>query len=307
MMLANKNALDLEVSGSVDKFSEVLWLEDGLSQNTITSYERDLLEFHRWLKQNYNEENFLLVNEEIISTYFVETFSKVSTATSSRRLSSFRRFFTWLIREGVRSDDPCKKLKSLHFAKKLPNVLRENQIESLLSVPDTTKILGLRNRAILELMYATGLRVTELIKMSCISCSFMDGVVRILGKGNKERLVPFGEFAAYWIEQYLVKSRPLLLKNKASDVLFLTERGSSLTRQGVWKLFRVCVREAGLPIDFSPHSMRHAFATHLLNNGADLRAVQLLLGHSDISTTQIYTHVAGDRLKSIHAKHHPRA
>ena len=213
-MSAKGNTLDFDVSSRVEKFSEILWLEDGLSQNTIKSYERDILEFYRWLKQNYNKKNFLLVDEEVMSTYFVQNFSSVSTATSNRRLSSFRRFFTWLIREGIRSDDPCRKLKSLHFAKKLPNVLLEEQIEGLLRVPDTTKILGLRNRAILELMYATGLRVSELINMPCIACSFMDGVVRILGKGNKERLVPFGELSAYWTRKYLEKSRPLLLKNK---------------------------------------------------------------------------------------------
>ena len=222
-------------------------------------------------------------------------------------MSSFRRFFTWLIREALRSDDPCKKIRSLKCSQKLPNVLLEKQVESLLKVPNTDTALGLRNRAIFELMYATGMRVSELISLPCVSCSFMDGVIRVLGKGKKERVVPFGEFASYWVQQYLEKSRHLLLKNKVSEILFLSERGAPLTRQAVWKLFRICAFEAGLSDNFSPHSIRHAFATHLLNHGADLRAVQLLLGHSDISTTQIYTHIAGDRLKSIHEKHHPRA
>lgn len=291
----------------VDRFCEILWLEDGLSHNTTESYKRDLLDFHKWLEQKNNYKDLLLVDEETIGTYFAEIFLKISASTANRRLSSFRRFFNWLIREGVRSDDPCKRLKSLRSSQKMPNVPLEKQINYLLKIPDTSTVLGMRNRAILELMYATGIRVSELISLSCVSCSFLDGVIRVLGKGSKERLVPFGELASNWVQLYLDESRPFLLKNNASQLLFLTNRGTALTRQGVWKFFRACVREAGLSVDFSPHSLRHAFATHLLNNGADLRAVQLLLGHSDISTTQIYTHIAGERLKSIHEKHHPRA
>jgi integrase/recombinase XerD len=307
MIKDNNRDSNLDVLSKIDRFCEVLWLEDGLAHNTTESYKRDITELHHWLKQKDSNKSLLQINEEILGIYFAEILLNISAATANRRLSSFRRFFTWLIREGVRSDDPCKKLKSLQSSQKFPSVLLERQIENLLKIPDTSTVLGLRNRAILELMYATGLRVSELISLSCVSCSFMDGVIRILGKGSRERLVPFGEFASIWTQHYLAKSRPLLLKHKVSEVLFLTERGSPFTRQGVWKLFRVCISEAGLPPDFSPHSMRHAFATHLLNHGADLRAVQLLLGHSDISTTQIYTHIAGDRLKSIHEKHHPRA
>ena len=306
-MTQNKINSSIDIKSTIDRFCYVIWLEDGLSKNTTSSYARDLLDFHNWLIKRKINTNLLLVDEETIGIYFSEIFSKTSASTANRRLSSFKRFFTWLIREGYRSEDPCKKIRSLHSSQKLPNVLLEKQIESLLKIPDTNTVLGLRNRAIFEFMYATGLRVTELISLPCVSCSFMDGVVRVLGKGKKERLVPFGELASHWIQKYLEKSRPLLLKNKVSEILFLSERGSPLTRQAVWKLFRICAFEAGLSDNFSPHSIRHAFATHLLNNGADLRAVQLLLGHSDISTTQIYTHIAGDRLKSIHEKHHPRA
>jgi integrase/recombinase XerD len=211
----NKNETStLDVKSKIDRFCEVLWLEDGLSQNTTDSYKRDILDFHYWLKQKKINKNLLLVDEETIGIYFTEIFANISASTANRRLSSFRRFFTWLIREAFRVDDPCKKLKSLKRSQKLPSVLLEKQIESLLTVPDTTTVLGLRNKAMLELMYATGLRVSELISLSCVSCSFMDGVIRILGKGRKERLVPFGEFASNWTQQYKVKSRPLLLKNK---------------------------------------------------------------------------------------------
>ncbi len=297
----------IDAKRAINRFCEILWLEDGLSENTIKAYKRDLFNFNYWLIKVQFDQNILLANEENIGSYFAETFYKITPSTSNRRLSSLRRFFLWLIREGVRTDDPCKRLKTLKFSQKLPKVFLEKQIEQLLQFPDTSTVLGLRNRAILELMYATGLRVSELISLSCISCSFMDCVVKVIGKGNKERLVPFGELAATWTRKYLEKSRPLLLKNKLSNALFLSERGSPLTRQAVWKIFRICIRGSGLPSDFSPHSLRHAFATHLLNNGADLRAVQLLLGHSDISTTQIYTHIASDRLQSIYEKHHPRA
>ena len=306
-MTYKKKIANINVESIIERFCHVLWLEDGLSKNTTSSYARDLFDFHNWLIKRKIKRNLILVDEQIIGIYFSEIFSNTSPSTANRRLSSFRRFFTWLIREAHRSDDPCKKIRSLQCSQKLPSVLLEKQIESLLKVPDTNTVLGLRNRAIFELMYATGLRVTELISLPCVSCSFMDGVVRVLGKGKKERLVPFGELASNWTQKYLEKSRPLLLKNKVSEILFLSERGSQLTRQAVWKLFRICAGEAGLSKNFSPHSIRHAFATHLLNHGADLRAVQLLLGHSDISTTQIYTHIAGDRLKSIREKHHPRA
>ena len=306
-MMDQEKISNINVQSIIERFCHVLWLEDGLSQNTTSSYARDLFDFHNWLTKRKFNKNLLLVDEETIGIYFSEIFSNTSSSTANRRLSSFRRFYTWLIREAYRSDDPCKKIKSLKCSQRLPNVLLEKQIESLLKIPDTGSVLGLRNRAIFELMYATGLRVTELISLSCVSCSFMDGVVRVLGKGKKERLVPFGELASNWTQKYLEKSRPVLLKNKVSEILFLSERGSPLTRQAVWKLFRVCAVAAGLSDNFSPHSFRHAFATHLLNHGADLRAVQLLLGHSDISTTQVYTHIAGDRLKLIHKKHHPRA
>ena len=291
----------------LDKFCEVLWLEDGLSLNTIKSYKRDIASFQNWLKKKKIRVNITRVDEEIISRYFSEVFPEISIATSNRRLSSFKRFYAWLIREGEIIDDPCKKLKSLNNMQKLPIVLLEKQIIRLLEAPDITTITGLRNRAILEMMYATGLRVSELVSMTHVSCSLIEGVVRVLGKGNKERLIPFGEVAASWIKKYLDESRPKLLRNKTSSFLFITERGNQLTRQAVWKMFRICVRNAKLSEDFSPHSLRHAFATHLLNNGADLRVVQLLLGHSDISTTQIYTHVAQDRLKAIHEQHHPRS
>ena len=289
-------------------FSEMLWLEDGLSDNTVKSYQKDLLDLHGWLKKKKIKKSIWEVDEKIIGNYFSDIQTEISNSTANRRLSSFRRFFAWLIREGFIFHDPCKKLKSLHHVQKLPKVLHQTQVEKLLMLPDIRTRLGLRNKAILELMYGTGLRVSELVSLTCNSCSFSEGIVRVIGKGKKERLVPFGEVAAMWVKKYLCDSRPGLLKFKSSEILFLTDRGKSISRQGLWKIFNTYVDEAGFSDSaFSPHSLRHAFATHLLDNGADLRVVQLLLGHADISTTQIYTHVAVDRLKELHSKHHPRA
>ena len=300
-----ENVQELQIK--LNRFCEVLWLEDGLAENTIKSYRKDLQDFILWLANKKIDKPLWEVNEENIGNYFSDAYQNITVSTANRRLSSFKRFFSWLIREGVIVEDPCKKLKSLQQAQRLPKVLLQTQVNKLLVMPDLESKFGIRDKAILELMYGTGLRVSEVINLPCISCSLTDGVVRVLGKGSSERIVPFGEVAAKWIKKYLIDSRPKLLKTKSSKILFITDRGEPISRQGLWKIFSKYIEKAGLPCVFSPHSLRHAFATHLLDNGADLRVVQLLLGHSDISTTQIYTHVAVDRLKDLHSKHHPRA
>jgi integrase/recombinase XerD len=242
-----------------------------------------------------------------ISRYFSECFPLIRATTANRRLSSMRRYYGWLLRLGHREDDPCLLLKSARRPNRLPKAPIEAQVEALLNAPDTNTALGLRDRAMLEMMYAAGLRVSELIGLRILDVSINDGVVRVIGKGTKERLVPLGEEAMGWFSQYLQQARPLLLAGRRCDAVFVTERAAAMSRQRFWRIIKTYGLKAGIEIPLSPHALRHAFATHLLNHGADLRVVQMLLGHADISTTQVYTHVASDRIKQIHAKHHPRA
>jgi integrase/recombinase XerD len=308
-MAAEKDAqstLAAQSRAEIDRFCDALWLEDGLSQNTLTAYRNDLYDLADWLAEKSNTP-IANASREQVSRYFSDCFANIRATTSNRRLSSMRRFYGWLLLQGRREDDPCLLLKSAKRPARFPKAPVESQVESLLNTPNVETALGLRDRAMLEMMYAAGLRVSELIGMKSINVSVSDAVVRVIGKGDKERIVPIGEEAMRWLAHYLRESRPLLLAGRQSDALFVTERAQAMTRQRFWKIIRDYGAAAGLEMALSPHTLRHAFATHLLNHGADLRAVQMLLGHADISTTQVYTHVANDRLRAIHAKHHPRA
>ena len=301
-----QSTLAPEDAREIDAFCDAMWLEDGLAATTLSAYRQDLRELALWLDQH---QRGLLekADRESISRYFSESFPSIRASTANRRLSSLRRYYGWLLRQGRREDDPCLLLRSAKRPHRLPKSPVEGQVEMLLDAPNTETALGLRDRAMLEMMYAAGLRVTELISLRLLDVSMNDGVVRVLGKGSKERLVPLGEEALSWLAQYTSQSRPTLLAGRRSDALFVTERAAAMTRQRFWTIIKTYGLKAGIEMALSPHTLRHAFATHLLNHGADLRVVQTLLGHADISTTQIYTHVASDRLKNIHAKHHPRA
>lgn len=288
----------------IDQFCDTLWLEDGLSRNTLDAYRRDLRLFAEWLaaKPAMSLDG---VDEGALSAYLA--WRRDSLASSvNRRLSVFKRFYHWALREHIAQQDPCLRIASAKRAPRLPSTLSEAQVEALLAAPDLTQPLGLRDRAMLELMYASGLRVSELVALKTIEVGLNEGVLRIFGKGAKERLVPFGEEANSWLARYLSESRAVLLNGRACDTLFVTQRGEGMTRQAFWYLIKRYALRADIRAPLSPHTLRHAFATHLINHGADLRVVQLLLGHADISTTQIYTHVARERLKSLHAQHHPR-
>lgn len=301
-----QSTLAAQSRAEVDQFCDALWLEDGLSQNTLSAYRQDLYDLANWLADQRGVA-IAQASREHVSRYFSDRFAGIRASTANRRLSSMRRFYGWLLLQGRRDDDPCLLLKSAKRPARFPKAPVESQVESLLNAPKVETALGLRDRAMLEMMYAAGLRVSELISMKSINVSASDAVVRVIGKGDKERIVPIGEEAMSWLHRYLQESRPLLLGAKQSDALFVTERAQPMTRQRFWKIIKDYGKAAGLPMALSPHTLRHAFATHLLNHGADLRAVQMLLGHADISTTQVYTHVANDRLRAIHAKHHPRA
>ncbi|SUA77171.1 site-specific tyrosine recombinase XerD [Pandoraea pnomenusa] len=288
----------------IDQFCDTLWLEDGLSRNTLDAYRRDLRLFAQWLAAT-RDTSLDGVNEAALSAYLA--WRRDSLASSvNRRLSVFKRFYQWALREHIAQQDPCLRIASAKRAQRLPSTLSEAQVEALLAAPDLTQPLGLRDRAMLELMYASGLRVSELVSLKTIEVGLNEGVLRIFGKGAKERLVPFGEEANGWLTRYLAESRGVLLAGRACDTLFVTQRGEGMTRQAFWYLIKRYASQADIRAPLSPHTLRHAFATHLINHGADLRVVQLLLGHADISTTQIYTHVARERLKSLHAQHHPR-
>jgi integrase/recombinase XerD len=296
----------------IDEFCDAIWLLDGLSQNSLSAYRRDLRGLQSWLLQQRHtdtpEGTLEDVTVEELHAYMAAAFTeqKTKATTVNRRLSSFRRFFRWAIQERLRNDDPTRTLTPAKRAPRLPKTLSEAQVEALLSAPDTATPLGMRDRAMIELMYASGLRVSELVAVSVLQVSLQEGVIRITGKGNKERLVPFGEEAARWLRNYEMQARAELLNGKASDVYFVTKLRKGMSRQMFWKLIKAYAFKADIHAPLSPHTLRHAFATHLLNHGADLRVVQLLLGHADISTTQIYTYVAKERLKKLHEQHHPR-
>jgi integrase/recombinase XerD len=290
----------------IDRFRDALWLESGLSRNTLAAYDSDLRDLALWLRSRSGTA-LVAADREQISRYFSERFASIRASTANRRLSAMRRFYGWLIGQGRRDDDPCLLLASAKRPARFPHAPLEAQVDALLNAPDVGTPLGLRDRAMLEMMYAAGLRVSELIGLRVLDVLSSDGIVRVVGKGDKERVVPIGEQAHDWLERYLQTARPLLLGARSDEALFVTERGQAMTRQRFWGIVKACARRAGIASPVSPHSLRHAFATHLLNHGADLRVVQMLLGHADISTTQVYTHVASDRLKAIHARHHPRA
>ena len=293
----------------IDRFADALWLEDGLSANTLAAYRRDLKLFGRWLAQS-DQLNLLQTQEHHLQAYFAERHADSKATSANRRLTVLRRFFHWALREGLLQTDPTLRMLAARQAMRVPKTLSEAQVETLLAAPDVDTPLGLRDRAMLELMYASGLRVSELVGLKALHVSPNESVLRILGKGHKERLVPYGQIAGEWLQRYLKASRADLLQGRHSDALFVTsagpKAGSGMSRVMFWNLVKRYAAQAGITTPLSPHTLRHAFATHLLNHGADLRAVQMLLGHADISTTTIYTHVARERLKTVHALHHPR-
>jgi integrase/recombinase XerD len=289
----------------IEAFCDALLLEDGLSSNTLAAYRRDLSLLARWLAA---ERGVALAEAQPadLHAYIAARHAGSRATSSNRRLTVFRRFYRWLVRQRLRDSDPTLAIRSAKQPPRFPKTLSESQVEALLAAPDVSTPLGLRDRTMLETLYATGLRVSELVGLRTVEVGLNEGVVRVVGKGDKERLVPLGDEARHWIERYLAGARRELLGARSADALFVTRRGESMTRQMFWTLVRRHAAAAGVRSPLSPHTLRHAFATHLLNHGADLRVVQLLLGHADISTTQIYTHVARERLKALHAQHHPR-
>ena len=290
----------------IDAFCDALWLEDGLAQNTLAAYRRDLAQFAAWLRRERKRE-LLAAGKVDLLDYLSHLFARKAKASSaSRLLSSLKRFYRHQVREGRLQVDPTLDIDAPKMPRTLPKSLTETDVEALLGAPDTGTPLGLRDRAMLEVLYATGLRVTELVTLRSSQVSVDAGVVRVMGKGSKERLVPLGEIALEWLARYATDARPALLHGRPADDLFVTQQGAGMSRQMFWNLIKRYAAVAGIRTSISPHTLRHAFATHLLNHGADLRVVQMLLGHADVSTTQIYTHVARERLKLLHAQHHPR-
>ena len=290
----------------LDRFLDALWLEDGLSGNTLAAYRRDLQGLADWMAQHAEGRVLLQASELDLLGYASARHSATKPSSAGRRLSVFRRFYRWALRENLTRADPTLKLDAPKQHLRTPGTLTEAQVEALLAAPDLSTPLGLRDKAMIELMYASGLRVSELVGLLAVEVSLVDGVVRVTGKGSKERLVPFGDEAGEWLKRYIHEARAEILKGQGSDALFVTGRGEAMTRQMFWKIVRKYSVVAGISQHLSPHTLRHAFATHLLNHGADLRVVQMLLGHADISTTQVYTHVARERLRQLHAQHHPR-
>lgn len=289
---------------AIDAFIDALWLEEGLSRNTLAAYRRDLTLYARWLAQRGRQ--LPQTTEVDLQGYFADRHADTKATSANRRLTVFKRYFRWALRERLVDADPTLRLQSAKQPLRVPKTLTEAQVEALLEAPDVDIPLGLRDRTMLELMYASGLRVSELVGLKTFNVGMNEGVLRVLGKGSKERLVPFGQVARDWIVRYLAQARGAILAGQQSDDLFVTARGHGMTRAMFWVIVKKHARTAGILAPLSPHTLRHAFATHLLNHGADLRAVQMLLGHADISTTTIYTHIARERLKVLHAQHHPR-
>jgi integrase/recombinase XerD len=290
----------------IDRFCDHLWLEDGLADLTLAAYRRDLKTFGAWLEQERKQGLDAVVAGDI-EAYLAWRFAhRAQPRSAARYTSALKRFYRYLLRENLIAADPTLNLDSPKLPRSLPKTLTEADVERLLDSADIHTPLGLRDRAMLETLYATGLRVSELVGLKLTAVNLNDGVLRVTGKGNKDRLVPLGEEAVQWLKRYLVDARPRLLEKNLADAVFVTARGGGMTRQAFWYLIKRRAQAAGITRPLSPHTLRHAFATHLLNHGADLRVVQMLLGHSDISTTQIYTHVARERMKQLHAQHHPR-
>jgi integrase/recombinase XerD len=296
----------LQADPCIDRFIDALWLEDGLSPNTLAAYRRDLQLLSDWLAATEATQDLLHASEQSLLAYVSARHADSKPTSVSRRLSVFRRFYRWGLREGLCQVDPTLNMAPPAQRLRMPSTLSEAQVDALLDAPNIQEPLGLRDRAMLELMYASGLRVSELVDLRTVHVSLSDHVLRITGKGQKERLVPFGQVSAQWLQRYLDEARANILQRHVSQAVFVTQRGDAMTRQMFWKIIRKYSLQAGITQHLSPHTLRHAFATHLLNHGADLRVVQLLLGHADISTTQIYTHVARQRLAQLHAAHHPR-
>ena len=291
----------------LDKFCDSLWLEDGLSRNTLESYRRDLRKFISWIEEKGNS-TLLEATHANIQDFlaYLVTEKKEKASSTSRSISSLKRLFRYLLRQKLILADPTLKIITPKVPRNLPTILTEQDVEALLGGPNINTHLGMRDRTMLEVLYASGLRVSELVGLSTTQVSLEMGVIRVIGKGKKERLVPLGEESLNWLNHYLTNARPALLGDRLNAAMFVTQRGAAMTRQTFWYLIKRHAKNGGLHKALSPHTIRHAFATHLLNHGADLRVVQILLGHKDSSTTQIYTHIARERLKQRHALHHPR-
>jgi integrase/recombinase XerD len=294
--------VDPQIDPHIDQFIDAVWLEDGLAENSLAAYRRDLRDLASWLQPRRLAE----ADEQALTAYLAARHPSTRASTANRRLASLRRFYRWALREGRIDADPTLRLAGVRRPARFPNTISEAQVDALLAAPQGDSPHALRDRAMLETLYAAGLRVSELIGLRMVELSLADGLVRVIGKGSKERVVPIGETARAALADYLKRGRSALLAGRSCEAVFVTARGSAMSRQMFWKLIRRYAQRAGIEAPLSPHGLRHAFATHLLNHGADLRVVQLLLGHADISTTQIYTHVARQRLKDLHARHHPR-
>ncbi|MEJ2514332.1 MAG: site-specific tyrosine recombinase XerD [Gammaproteobacteria bacterium] len=289
----------------IDRFLDAAWMERGLSRNTLTAYRTDLMALARWLA-SLDKTLPDAARGDLLGFIADRVEGGARPRSTARQLSSFRRMYRWLIREGAIGEDPTARISMPKVGRPLPVALSEDEVESLLEAPDTEDNLGFRDRAMLEVLYATGLRVTELVNLRLAQLNLNQGVVRIVGKGDRERLIPLGEESMEWLQNFIAGPREEILLERQSDYVFPTRRGDRMTRQAFWHIIKRYAARAGVKSKLSPHTLRHAFATHLLNHGADLRVVQMLLGHSDLSTTQIYTHVARERLKELHARHHPR-
>ena len=294
-----------EAPGSIDRFLDAVWMERGLSPNTLAAYRADLSALERWLDEHaVHLEN--AQRGDILSFMASRVQAGARPRSTARQLSSFRRFYRYLVREGSLREDPTAQIAMPKVGRSLPKSLMEEEVEALLAAPAVSDPLGHRDRTMLEVLYATGLRVSELVNLKLGQVNLNQGVLRIVGKGDRERLIPLGEEAVQWVQQFLLGPRVEILLERQTDYLFPTRRGDRMTRQAFWHIIKRYAKKAGIDKELSPHTLRHAFATHLLNHGADLRVVQMLLGHSDLSTTQIYTHVARERLKDLHSQHHPR-
>ncbi len=306
MASSHPSAQPKPFDAELDRFCDALWLEDGLTPRSLESYRRDLTQLFTWLEAQGTAPH--AARRDRIQAFLAHRTLDEGIAARSlaRQLTAIKRYYRWLLREGRRGDDPTLTVDAPRLPKPLPKTLSEAEVEALINAPDVDTPHGLRDRAMLEALYAAGFRVSELVGLPVAAVSLTEGLARVMGKGRKERLVPLGEDARDWIGRYAKEARPLLLKGKGSEALFVTERGGPMTRQMFWYLIKRHAANAGIRSPLSPHTLRHAFATHLLNHGADLRVVQMLLGHADIATTQIYTHVAKERLKRLHAQHHPR-
>ena len=292
-------------AGPIDRFLDAVWMERGLSPNTLAAYRADLTALERWLEEH--ETDLLSARRgDVLAFMASRVQAGARPRSTARQLSSFRRFYRYMLRAGVLREDPTAQIAMPKVGRSLPKSLTEGEVEALLAAPAVSDPLGHRDRTMLEVLYATGLRVTELVNLKLSHVNLNQGVLRIVGKGDRERLIPLGEEAVQWLQQFLQGARGEILLERQTDYLFPTRRGDRMTRQAFWHIIKRYARKAGVERDLSPHTLRHAFATHLLNHGADLRVVQMLLGHSDLSTTQIYTHVARERLKDLHGKHHPR-